>query len=259
MDQRDLTARQFGDMAANYLSSAVHATGADLDRLVAQARRLAPARALDLGCGAGHVSFALARAGVPKVIAYDLSQAMLDVVEQESRTRGYTAIEIGRGPAERLAFDGGSFDLIATRYSAHHWYSVTAAVSEMARVLKPGGRLIVIDVVSPASPLLDTMLQTLEVLRDRSHVRNYRLSEWLAMLHEYGFRDPHTDTWRLSLEFMSWVRRIGTPERRVQALHAVMDELPREVRDYFAVTPERAFQVDAAWIEVCKPSEESAA
>jgi 2-polyprenyl-3-methyl-5-hydroxy-6-metoxy-1,4-benzoquinol methylase len=99
MDQPDLTARQFGDMAANYLSSPVHATGADLDRLVAQARRLAPARALDLGCGAGHVAFALARAGVPKVIAYDLSQAMLDLVEQESRTRGYSAIEIGKGPA----------------------------------------------------------------------------------------------------------------------------------------------------------------
>jgi ubiquinone/menaquinone biosynthesis C-methylase UbiE len=254
MDQRNLAARQFGDMAANYLSSAVHATGADLDRLGVQAQQLAPARALDLGCGAGHVSFALARAGVPKVIAYDLSQAMLNVVEQEGRARGYAAIETSRGPAEQLAFDDASFDLIATRYSAHHWSSVTAAVGEMARVLKPGGTLIVIDVVSPTSPLLDTMLQTLEVLRDMSHVRNYRLCEWLAMLAERGFRDPRTDTWRLSLEFSSWVRRIGTPERRVQALQAVMDDLPSEVRDYFAVTPERAFQIDAAWIEHRKPA-----
>jgi ubiquinone/menaquinone biosynthesis C-methylase UbiE len=254
MDQRNLAARQFGDMAVNYLSSAVHATGADLDRLVVQAQQLAPARALDLGCGAGHVSFALARAGVPKVIAYDLSQAMLNVVEQEGHARGYAAIETRRGPAEQLTFDDASFDLIATRYSAHHWSCVTAAVGEMARVLKPGGTLIVIDVVSPTSPLLDTMLQTIEVLRDMSHVRNYRLSEWLAMLAERGFREPQTDTWRLSLEFNSWVRRIGTPERRVQALHAVMDDLPSEVRDYFAVTPERAFQIDAAWIEHRKPA-----
>jgi ubiquinone/menaquinone biosynthesis C-methylase UbiE len=253
MDQRNLAARQFGDVAANYLTSAVHATGADLDRLFALAQRRRPERALDLGCGAGHVSFALARAGVPHVIAYDLSAPMLDVVQRESKVRGYAAIETKRGPAEQLAFDDDSFDLLATRFSAHHWSSVSAAIKEMARVLKPGGRLAVIDVTSPDAPLLDTMLQTLEVLRDRSHVRNYRLKEWLSMLRASGLRDEITDSWKLSIEFDSWVRRIGTPELRVQALRAVMDDLPAEASDYFAVTAERSFKIDAAWIEVQKP------
>ena len=45
----------------------------------------------------------------------------------------------------------------------------------------PGGRLVVIDVVAPEIPLFDTTLQVIEFLRDASHVRDYRVSEWIAM------------------------------------------------------------------------------
>jgi len=254
MDQRNLAVRQFGDVASNYLSSTVHATGADLTRLGALAQAQRPARALDVGCGAGHVSFALAGAGVPKVTAYDPSEAMLAVVEQEARARGYGAVEIACGPAEQLPFDDASFDLVVTRFSAHHWSSVVTAIGEMLRVLRAGGRLVVIDVVSPEIPLLDTTLQTLEVLRDMSHVRNYRLSEWLSMLQSHGLTDVKSHGWKLTLEFSSWVKRIGTPERRAQALHALLDDLPTEAREYFAVTAERSFKIDAAWMESSKPA-----
>ena len=141
MDQPTLTARQFGDTAANYLSSSVHATGADLDGVCQLAQKLKPAQALDLGCGAGHVSFALARAGVPRVIAYDLSERMLAVVEQEARAKDYHAIETRRGAAETLPFDASSFELIVTRFSAHHWLSVSSALAEVSRLLRPGGNL----------------------------------------------------------------------------------------------------------------------
>jgi ubiquinone/menaquinone biosynthesis C-methylase UbiE len=252
MDQRDLSAHQFGEMASNYLSSSVHATGADLDRLSQIAQQRRPARALDLGCGAGHVSFALARAGVSSITAYDLAAPMLAVVEREAATRGYRSIETRRGPAEQLPFDHGSFELIVTRFSAHHWSSVPAALKEITRVLTHGGRLIVIDVVAPESALLDTVLQALELMRDISHVRNYRLSEWRRMLHENGLNATAPDTWKLSLEFSSWVRRIGTPDARVQALRAVMADLPAEAREYFAIGADRSFNIDSAWIESVK-------
>ena len=93
MDQQDLSARQFGISAANYLTSSVHATGADLERLRALAGRTQPARALDLGCGAGHVSFAMARGGAKRITAYDPSPDMLAVVAQEAATRGHDAVE----------------------------------------------------------------------------------------------------------------------------------------------------------------------
>jgi SAM-dependent methyltransferase len=252
MDQPNLSARQFGDNAANYLNSPVHAMGADLDRLQALVPRLRPQRALDLGCGAGHAAFALARGGAPSVIAYDPSAPMLAAVEREAAARGHTQITTRQGAADQLPFEDASMDLIVTRYSAHHWPSVPLAVSEIVRVLRPGGTLVVIDVVAPEAALLDTTLQTLELLRDSSHVRNYRASEWRSMLSAPGLRYVASEQWKLLLEFDSWVRRIATPARRIDALRAVLQDLPAEAREYFGVAADGSFSSDALWIEALK-------
>ena len=252
MDQQRLSATQFGARASNYLSSAVHAKGADLDRLESVAREMKPARALDVGCGAGHASFALARGGARQVVAYDPSPDMLSVVAQEANTRGLSALETRAGAAEVLPFDSQFFDVVITRFSAHHWANVPTAMTECARVLRPGGKLVVIDVVAPEPPLLDTSLQVVEFLRDGSHVRDYRVSEWAAMQKSAGFSEPSVSRWKLPMEFRSWVARIGTPPARVAALEAVLDGLPQEVRDYFEVTPDRSFIIDSAWMEATK-------
>jgi SAM-dependent methyltransferase len=252
MDQRHLAALQFGDTAANYLASSVHAKGADLERLEALARRLRSVQALDVGCGAGHAAFALARGGVDSLIACDPSEPMLDVVEREARARGHAVIGTRRAAADQLPFDDAAFDLIVTRYSAHHWPSVPAALTEAVRVLRPGGTLVIIDVVAPESALLDTTLQTLELLRDVSHVRNYRASEWRSMLSLPGLTSAVSHSWKLPIDFDSWVRRIATPARRVEALRAVLADLPAEARDYFAIAADGSFISDALWIEVAR-------
>ena len=140
MDQQQLTVDQFGSNAGNYLASEVHSKGADLEQLVTVARQTPALRALDLGCGAGHVAYALARGGADRVIACDPSSEMLSVVAQEARRRGHGAIETLVGAAEALPFDDGAFDLVVTRYSAHHWQSVPRALEECARVTAAAGR-----------------------------------------------------------------------------------------------------------------------
>src|SRR5665213_239112 len=143
MDQQQLSASQFGSKAGNYLTSAVHATGADLERLATLAGQQRPARALDLGCGAGHASFALARGGAQRITAYDPAADMLAVVTKEAAARGHAAIETHAGAAEVLPFEDHTFELVVTRYSAHHWASVPRALGECERVLvarrPPGG------------------------------------------------------------------------------------------------------------------------
>jgi len=253
MDQQALSAKQFGARATNYLTSTVHATGADLERLKALATEQQPTRVLDLGCGAGHASFALAAGGARQVVAYDPSPDMLAVVAQEAAKRGLAGIETRAGAAEVLPFENDSFDLVVTRYSAHHWANVPHALAECARVTKPGGRLVVIDMIAPETPLFDTSLQVVEFLRDASHVRDYRASEWRAMQRAAGFSEPAVTSWKLTMEFKSWIERIGTPPARVAALRAVFAELPREARDYFQVGPDLSFVTDSAWIEARKP------
>lgn len=250
MDRTSLAAHQFGAAAHAYLASPVHARGADLDRLGELARAAPGLVALDLGCGAGHAAYALAEGGA-QVTAYDLAPEMLAVVEGEAVRRCLT-LHTRQGPAERLPFQDAAFDLVATRYSAHHWADVPAALTEAARVLRPGGTLVVIDVVAPETPLFDTFLQTVEILRDPSHVRDYRVSEWTAMLHAAGFRSPQAHAWTLPAEFASWIARMNTPAPRAEAVRSVWDQAPAEARAHFQVRDDGSFLLDAAWMQAAK-------
>ena len=93
--------KQFGEQASAYLSSAVHAQGTEFALLQAELAGQAEARVLDLGCGAGHVSFHVAPL-VKEVVAYDLSQQMLDVVTAAAADRGLGNVSTVNGAAERL-------------------------------------------------------------------------------------------------------------------------------------------------------------
>ncbi|KHK55741.1 SAM-dependent methlyltransferase [Ralstonia sp. A12] len=248
MQQHRLVDQQFGQVAQAYLTSAVHAQGADLEALAALAQSMPHAKVLDLGCGGGHVSFAMAP-HVAALVAADLSEDMLAVVAAEAAKHGIKQLHTQAARAEHLPFDDGAFDIVATRFSAHHWYDVRAGLAEARRVLKPGGKLVIVDIIAPETPLLDTLLQTAEVLRDASHVRDYRVSEWQAMLTEAGFQPGTPRTWKLTMSFDSWIARIRTPQVRADAIRDLFDRAADEARQYFAVAPDHSFAIDAMLIE----------
>lgn len=239
---------QFGAQASAYVASAVHAAGADLDRIAELVRAMPGADVLDLGCGGGHVAFAAAGAGA-RVTAYDLSAEMLAAVSAEAGRRGFLQIETRQGGAETLPFPDAAFDAVLTRYSAHHWRDVPAALSEARRVLRIGGLLVVCDAVSAEDPLLDTHLQAVEVLRDPSHVRDYRPTEWHAMLETAGFLPEATLTSRPRMEFASWIARIRTPAVNVAAIRSLQASAPAEVAAHFCIEADGSFLLDAALIE----------
>jgi SAM-dependent methyltransferase len=238
-----VVAGQFGSKATEYVTSAVHAHGADLEEIKRVAGGLHAGRALDLGCGGGHVSFALAPPA-REVVAYDLSSEMLDAVRSSAQQRGLSNITTVLGPVEKLPFDDASFDLVASRFSAHHWHDVARGLREARRVLKADGLAIFIDVAAPEAPLLDTFLQTIELLRDPSHVRDYAPSEWRTFLSEAGFTIEDVTMRRLPLEFSSWIARMGTPPARAAVIRGLHAEMAGEVRTYFELTPAGDFTVD---------------
>lgn len=82
----DHVEKQFSSQASEYLTSTVHASGRDLQRLAARLAGYPEACVLDMGCGAGHASFVAAQ-NVQAVVAYDLSSQMLDVVTQAANAR----------------------------------------------------------------------------------------------------------------------------------------------------------------------------
>lgn len=239
----DVVLKQYDSQAMAYLNSAVHAGGADLDAMAALVADTRGASALDLGCGGGHLSFRLAPL-VDKVVACDLSAAMVDTVAREAGRRGLDNVLTKRGAAEALPCPDASFDIVATRYSAHHWRSFDEGLKQMRRAAKPGALALFADIVTPGTALLDTWLQTLELLRDPSHVKNRSLGEWSMALAAHGFAIESVRTWRLRLEFAPWIARMRTPDAHVAAIRSLQACASSEVRDYFQIEVDGSFSAD---------------
>jgi ubiquinone/menaquinone biosynthesis C-methylase UbiE len=233
---------QFDPKAQAYLHSAVHAAGPDLELARQLVRPFASPQAslLDVGCGAGHLAFALAP-GYARVVAADLSPSMLATVRAAAVQRHLPQIEVQQASAQALPFPDGHFDVVCTRYSAHHWHDVPAGLREMRRVVRAGGALLVIDLMGDESPLVDTHLQAVELLRDPSHVRDYSPSQWRSMLQGAGFELQQQAFWPTRMEFDSWTERMRTPPASVTAIRALLAGAAREVREGLAVEPDGSF------------------
>lgn len=247
MNVQDSVQRQFGQVAADYAKSAVHIGGPDLEAMLASAAPTGAERVLDAGTGTGHTALAFA-ARVAEVVAVDLTEAMLDQGRRLAHERGIKNITFQHADVERLPFANASFDLVTSRYSAHHYPRPQAALTEFARVLRPGGRLLLVDVISPEPPVQDTFLNAVELLRDPSHVRDQSISQWLSMCAAAGIPAQHHGTWGIRLEFTSWTTRMKTPEPAQAQIRALFDLAPADVREVMQIEPDHSFTIQVALV-----------
>jgi SAM-dependent methyltransferase len=152
-------------------------------------------------------------------------------------------VETCEAGAASLPFAPGTFDLVGTRYSAHHWLDLDGSLSEMRRVTRPGGTLLVIDVVGDADPLVDTHLQAMELLRDPGHVRNRDAGQWRAAIVRAGFRLQQEATFPVRLDFAAWIERMRTPPETAAAIRRLQDGAPRQVIDALGIGEDGSFMV----------------
>lgn len=224
---------QFGAAAAAYTTSPVHADPDALRQVVELAEPRPTDRALDIATGAGHTALALAPR-VAEVVAYDMTQPMLRETARNAAARGLTNIVTQQGIAEALPFPDASFDIVTVRTAPHHFADIRAALREMARVAKPGARIVVVDSTAPEDADLDRQWNHIEKLRDPSHVRNHTPSEWRSMLADAGLRVTFEES-SFALEngrpmdFAAWVRRMNTPPEAVEELTRLFREASPEL------------------------------
>lgn len=201
---------QYGPAAEAYAVSQVHARGASLGRLLVLAEIGPDHSALDVATAAGHTALAdapLAR----RVVGVDLTPAMLAVAARLARERGLTNVEFIEGDAERLPAADGTFDRVLCRIALHHFPDPAQAVREMARVLKPGGRVALVDNIVPPDPAVAAFINRFETLRDPSHHWLFPLSELVAMFRDAGLDVVHTETLDKVMDFHDWTARMGVP------------------------------------------------
>jgi ubiquinone/menaquinone biosynthesis C-methylase UbiE len=208
---KEFTRSQFGRVASKYRCSADHIDVEDLDLLFA-GLALDPAhRVLDVATGGGHTAAALA-GRCALVVASDLTPSMLREARVLAASLRTGKVVSAAADAEALPFRDAAFDRVTCRIAPHHFPDVRTALSEMIRVTRPGGRIGIIDSVVPYEPSLDAFLNGIEKVRDPSHVRSYRVEEWLEFLAGAGLVLLTAASLWKTHAFPEWVARTGRPK-----------------------------------------------
>jgi SAM-dependent methyltransferase len=154
---------------------------------------------LDVACGPGLVACALA--GVARhVTGIDITPAMIEQARalQHAQKRRHMTWQVG--DVLPLPYPDGSFSLVFTRYSFHHFLDPRAVLAEMVRVCKPTGRVCVVDVFTSPLPEKAAAYNRMEKLRDPSHVGALTLDELQCLLHDAGLIEEKMAFYRLEME-----------------------------------------------------------
>ena len=230
-DRKRSTASHFGDHATAYRDSAAHRAGDDLDQL---ARWCESADCgLDVATGAGHTAGALLDAGVDRVVATDAAPSMVGTA-----TATFPAVEGVVCDAERLPFDSDGFDAVTCRIAAHHFPEPTAFVEEVARVLEPGGTFAFEDNVAPEDDALDEFLNTVERLRDPTHVRSHTVADWVGWLERAGFVVETSHITTTALDYDEWIATVDASADRRKSVATAFEDPPPGAAETFDLTYE---------------------
>ena len=236
MDNKTLVKQQFGANAAAYATSAVHAKGASLPRLIELTRPQAGWHALDIATGAGHTAFAFAP-HVAHVIASDLTPEMLTVAENLAKDKGLTNVAFKLADAESLPFEGNTFDLVTCRIAPHHFSDIDQFVRECARALKPGGVLAIVDNIVPTDPEAAAYINAFEKFRDPSHVRCLSAEEWADSYEQAGITLTHAEEAKKAMDFEAWCNNMNISTENREVLRGRLHDAPAGAQAFFSPQP----------------------
>jgi ubiquinone/menaquinone biosynthesis C-methylase UbiE len=218
-----LVQSEFSRQAAVMATAAIFNDANILARIRDAGHLSAASRVLDVACGPGIVVEALARSA-GEVIGCDITPEMLEKARERCAKAGLKNTRFTPGRAEALPFPDASFDVVVSRSAVHHFPDPSAAFREMARVVKPGGRVITVDVQSSESPDAASLHNALEILRDPSHVRMLPKSELHRAITTAGLTIEEAIAWTNHREFSEWMKIAAAPER-IKPLEVVMTAL----------------------------------
>ncbi len=125
----------------------------------AERAELSPGEAaLDVCCGTGDLTLELAHRVSPggHVVGCDFSEPMLDLAREKASQAGAAAVRFEWADALLLPYDAGSFDAVTVAFGVRNFADRERGIAELARVLRPGGRCVILEITRPTRPPLSS-------------------------------------------------------------------------------------------------------
>jgi len=163
---------------------------------------------LDIATGTGDLAFEAIEQGIPNVTGLDLSPGMLEVAKEKSDKHNLNdKVEFIEGDSENLPFEDNTFDAVTVGYGVRNFEDMEKGIREILRVLKPNGRLVVLELSKPDRPpvkqlfnmYFNFILPTIGKIVSRSRnaysylpesVENFPYGHrFLEILHSCGFQN----------------------------------------------------------------------
>ena len=159
---------------------------------------------LDVACGPGLVLRAFA-ARAKHVTGIDVTPAM--IARARELLAGLPNVSLDTADVVPLPYANGEFDVVVSRFAFHHFVDPRAVLGEMRRVCRPGGRVVVCDLLGSEDPRKAEAFHELEMIRDPSHVRSLRLEEIQSDFRAHDLTPELAAMYRLEFEVEALLAR----------------------------------------------------
>jgi demethylmenaquinone methyltransferase / 2-methoxy-6-polyprenyl-1,4-benzoquinol methylase len=152
--KKEQVARMFDSISGNYdFLNHFLSLGIDIRWRKKAIKLLAPGHPkmiLDVATGTGDFAVEALKLNPDKIIGIDISEGMLEVGRKKMKDRGYDSrIELISGDSENLPFEENKFDAVIVAFGVRNFENLEKGLAEMHRVLKPGGRMVVLEFSKP--------------------------------------------------------------------------------------------------------------
>jgi len=209
---------QFTRQAAPFAAAAAIRNEEALNRIVQWAGTGPEDTVLDVACGPGLLACAFARVA-QHATGVDMTPAMLEQARKTQQEQGLKNVSWQAGDVYSLPFPSAQFSIVSSRFAFHHLQDPMAALEEMKRVCKPGGRIVVAD-MAPL-PEKSAALNAAELLRDPSHVRALPVEEMVGLFDQAGLATPQVSSYRMEGELEDLLSRSFPSEGDADRLRTI--------------------------------------
>ncbi len=214
MDHLKRVEEEFTRQADTFDAYAAIAGGSVTEKFQEELAEVATGNILDVACGPGAVTAALA-GKASSITAFDATPAMLEKARARCEAAGHNNVVYQQGAAETMPFEDETFDGVVTRLALHHFVDPKIVLAEIRRVLRPGGLLVIADVVVSEDEREAALQNAIEIIRDPSHIRMLPLTELNASVEETDFKIEAGSTWDKDREFEEWMGIVNDPQRLI--------------------------------------------